>query len=263
LGQAIVQIDAFTDRPFSGNPAAVCLMNEPGDETWMRKVAQEMNLSETAFLYPYEDGYHLRWLTPKAEVDLCGHATLATAHFLYEDGLAAPEEPVRFFTRSGWVSVSKDGPWLQLHFPTRPPQQIKPPRALLDALGLEAEFVGTYPGGYFVVAETDMAVRTVDPDMKALEQLAQPKCCVTAADSTGHADFISRLFAPALGIPEDPVNGNSHTALTPYWAERLGKRRLLARQASARGGELRLTLTDEGVIIAGQAVTVLRGQLAF
>ncbi len=261
--QKIIQVDAFASQPYTGNPAAVCVMEGPADEDWMRKVACEMNLSETAFLYPIEGGYHLRWLTPKAEVDLCGHGTLATAHALFDEGLEAGDGPIRFKTRSGWVSAARNGQWIELDFPANPPKQAEPPEGLAKALGVRPEFFGIYPKAYFVQVADDSKVRGLNPDMTALEKLAESKVCVTAADSTGKADFVSRLFAPAIGIPEDPVNGNSHTALTPYWAAKLGKKELLAHQVSERGGVLKLHLRDDRVTIAGQAVTVMRGKLLF
>ncbi len=260
--QEIVIVDAFSAVPFSGNPAAVCVMTTPADETWMRRLAREMNLSETAFVYPTEGGWHLRWFTPKVEADLCGHATLATAHLLFEDSHVPPDRPIRFFTRSGWVSVSREGSWLELDFPTHQPEPVNPPPGLLAALGIDcASYVGQYPSAYFVEIDSDQAVRDLRPDFTALANLPRPKVCVTAVDSTGRGDFVSRLFAPAVGVNEDPVNGNSHTALTPYWAGKLGKGRLLAHQASERGGELRLRLLGERVGIAGQAVIVMRGRL--
>lgn len=261
--QDIVIVDAFSAAPFSGNPAAVCVLAASADESWMRLLAREMNLSETAFVYPIEGGWHLRWFTPKVEADLCGHATLATAHMLFEDGHVPTDRPIRFFTRSGWVSVSREGSWLELDFPINRPEPIDPPPDLLAALGIDAvSYVGHYPSAYLVEVDSDPIVRNLRPDFTALAKLPRPKVCVTAADSSGRADFVSRLFAPAIGVNEDPVNGNSHTALTPYWAAKLGKDRLVAHQASERGGVLKLHLRGERVGIAGQAVIVMRGRLA-
>jgi PhzF family phenazine biosynthesis protein len=261
MTQEIVQIDAFTSEPFRGNPAAVCLMEEPASKDWMKLVAREMNLSETAFLYPIEDGFHLRWFTPKTEVDLCGHATLATAHFLFEEDRVPSDKPVRFKTRGGWLSAVKNGDWIELDFPANPPVERSLPGELFEALKVTPVFAGMYPKGYFVVVEHDDIVRKLVPDLAVIEKLPEPKVCVTAPDTTGRADFVSRLFAPALGINEDPVNGNSHTALTPYWAGRLGKEELTAYQASERGGILKVKNRGDRVTIAGQAVTVLRGRL--
>jgi PhzF family phenazine biosynthesis protein len=261
MSQSVIQIDAFTDRAFGGNPAAVCLMENPGDEEWMRQVAAEMNLSESAFLYPYEHGYHLRWFTPKAEVDLCGHATLATAHMLYEDGHVSPAEEIHFFTRSGWVSVTTSGNWITMHFPRQDAVEIEPPDGLLEALGVEPLFVGSYKGGVLVQVATEAEVRAVQPDLSRLMSMDHNKNCVTSVAEAADVDFVSRLFAPKIGIDEDPVNGNSHTVLPSFWAGRLGKDNLLAHQASKRGGELRLGLDTDTVHISGRAVTVMRGEL--
>ncbi len=230
----IVQIDAFTAEPYAGNPAAVCLLDAPGDEAWMRKVAREMNLSETAFLYPIEGGYRLRWFTPRAEVDLCGHATLATAHFLFEEGIAPGAEPVRFKTRSGWVSATNAGSLVELEFPINHLEETTPPQGLVEALGVHPTYVGGYPNAYLVVIDSETAVRELDPDLTALSRLPRPKVCATAPDGTGRADFVARLFAPALGVPEDPVNGNSHTVLAPYWSEKLGKLLGIVPRAAVR-----------------------------
>ena len=259
----IVQIDAFTSEPFKGNPAAVCLMDAPGNDDWMKNVAREMNLSETAFLYPIEGGYHLRWLTPNSEVDLCGHGTLATAHFLFEDEHEPTDKSIKFKTRVGWVSASKEGDYIALDFPVNIPEEIDAPQDIHEALGAEAIYVGRYPKAYLVELVNDSAVRELKPDLTALESLDQPKICVTAKDSTGKADFVARLFAPAIGIPEDPVNGNSHTALTPYWSAKLGKETLKSHFVSERGGEIKVKLDGNRVKISGQAVTVMRARLLF
>ena len=212
----IFQVDAFTATPYKGNPAAVCLTDGPKDEQWMRNVAREMNLSETAFLHPIEGGYSLRWLTPKAEVDLCGHGTLATSHFLIEQGHETGETPIKFHTRSGWVSATKSGDWIELDFPVYPPEEIAPPAGLSEALGIEPVYTGVYPKALLVrIAKAD-TVRNLKPDLNALEKFEWMKFCVTAKSDDDKSDFVSRFFAPRIGIPEDPVNGNSHTALAPY-----------------------------------------------
>jgi len=261
MSQNVIQVDAFTAQPFSGNPAAVCLMEKPGDEAWMQQVAAEMNLSETAFLYPYEHGYHLRWFTPKAEVDLCGHATLATAHVLYDDGHVSPTDEIHFFTRSGWVSATTGDRWLTMHFPRQEPVEVEPPEGLVEALGVIPVYVGRYKSGLLVQVASEAEVRAVRPDLGRLRAMDHAKTCVTSVADDPAVDFVSRLFAPILGIDEDPVNGNSHTVLTPFWAARLGKTELLAHQASERGGELRLRLDRATVHIGGQCVTVMRGEL--
>jgi PhzF family phenazine biosynthesis protein len=256
------RIDAFTSEPFKGNPAAVCRLDGPADEGWMRNVAKEMNLSETAFFYPIDGGYHLRWFTPKAEVDLCGHATLATAYYLFENEVEPVDKPVRFNTRSGWVSAVPEGDWIVMDFPANPPQQIEEPQRLAEALGVQAiSYVGAYPKAYLVEVADDSVVRSLKPDMQRIQQFPVQKICVTASDSTGHADIVSRLFAPAIGIYEDPVNGNSHTALAPYWSQKLGKTELLSHYASQRGGEVRVHHEGDRVRIAGQAVTSLAGHM--
>lgn len=259
----IVQIDAFTSEPFKGNPAAVCLMDGPGDEEWMKKIAREMNLSETAFLYSIDGGYHLRWLTPNSEVDLCGHGTLATAHMLFEDGHEPADRPINFKTRVGWVSASKEDDYIILDFPVNKPEKIEAPPNLIEALGSEAIYAGRYPKAYLVELANDSAVRQLRPNFSALEKLEQPKVCITAADSSGTADFVARLFAPAIGIPEDPVNGNSHTALTPYWSAKLGKDNLISHYVSERGGKIKVRLDGDRVKISGQAVTVMRARLLY
>ncbi len=259
----IVLIDAFTSISFKGNPAAVCLMDQPGDEDWMKKIAREMNLSETAFLYPFEGGYHLRWLTPTSEVDLCGHGTLATAHMLYEDGHEPADRPIKFKTRVGWVSANKEDDYIILNFPVNTPEEIEAPTDLLDAIGAEASYVGIYPKSYLVELESDSIVRGLKPNLTALEKLDRPKVCVTAYDSSGVADFVSRLFAPAIGIPEDPVNGNSHTALTPYWSAKLGKETLISHYVSERGGEIKVKLDPNCVKISGKALTVSRSKIPY
>lgn len=257
----IVQIDAFTSEPYRGNPAAVCLLKVPADEQWMKNVAREMNLSETAFLYPIEGGYHLRWLTPKSEVDLCGHATLATAHLLYDDGIEPRNKSISFKTRVGWISASMEEELIILDFPLNRPKKIKPPNGLLKALGVKAEFVGGYPKSYLVQVAKAKTVRDLKPDLNALEKLDRPKVCVTALSDSKKYDFVSRLFAPKLGIPEDPVNGNSHTALTPFWGSILNKTELRSYYASERGGELFVRMAGDRVKIGGRAVTVMRAKL--
>jgi PhzF family phenazine biosynthesis protein len=236
-------------------------MERPADEDWMRRVAAEMNLSETCFLYPYEHGYHLRWLTPKTEVNLCGHGTLASAHVLYSEGHVPPGEDIHFFTRSGWVSVSSSDGWITLHFPRQDAVEMEPPDGLLDALGVKPLFVGSYKGGALVQVATETEVRGVQPDFGKLLGMDHEKNCVTALADTAGVDFVSRLFAPKLGINEDPVNGNSHTVLPSFWAERLNKSEFVAHQASERGGELRLRLDGDTVHLSGRAVSVMHGEL--
>lgn len=247
-------VDAFTDVPFHGNPAAVCRLSEPAPEDWMQLVAREMNLSETAFLVPRPGGYDLRWFTPAVEVALCGHATLACAH-------ALAESPVEFSTQSGILTAMRleDG-WLRLDFPATAPEPVEPPDGLLVALGCEARWLGKSRFDYFVEVESEAVVRALNPDHSALQKLPVRGVTVTAAGS-GRFDFVSRFFAPGSGIAEDPVTGSAHCALAPFWAARLEKTRMLAYQASPRGGVVRVEARGERVFLEGQAVTVSRVEL--
>jgi PhzF family phenazine biosynthesis protein len=256
----IFQVDAFADRPFTGNPAAVCLLHSPADERWMQAAATEMNLSETAFLSPGVDGFDLRWFTPSVEVDLCGHATLAAAHVLWEEGGLPSTELACFHTRSGLLTARQDGDWIELDFPATPSQPASPPDVLSEALGVKPLYVGKSVFDYLVEVESEAAVRGVKPDFARLGDIPCRGVIVTSrADSL--FDFVSRFFAPAAGINEDPVTGSAHCCLGPFWAERLGKREMIAFQASARGGVIRVRLGDERVHLSGQARTVLRGEL--
>ncbi len=262
----IVQVDAFTSRPFAGNPAAVCILPQAAPEPWMRDVAREMNLSETAFLVPKSgaprlDGYHLRWFTPAVEVDLCGHATVASAHVLWEDAHLPPDAQARFHTRSGLLLADRRGDWIELDFPATPPSSEEPPPHLLDALGAKAKFVGKTRFDYFVEVESESVVRHLAPDFTALRILGLRGVIVTARSDSPDFDFISRFFAPGAGVDEDPVTGSAHCALGPYWGERLGRQALCGYQASARGGVVRVCVKGDRVILGGQAVTVLRGEL--
>ena len=263
----IVQVDAFSSRPFAGNPAAVCVLPKAPEEQWMRDVAREMNLSETAFLVPKSaapqaDGYHLRWFTPAVEVDLCGHATVASAHVLWEDGHLPAGARARFHTRSGLLLADRRGDWIELDFPATPAMAAEAPSSLLDALGTRAQFVGKTRFDYFIEVESDEVVRSLAPDFTALRKLGGRGVIVTARSSSGEFDFISRFFAPGAGIDEDPVTGSAHCALGPYWNAHLGKQEMTGYQASARGGVVRVRMKGDRVILGGQAVTVLRGELA-
>ena len=239
----------------------MCLLPEPASEDWMRNVAREMNLSETAFLVKRAQGYDLRWFTPSVEIDLCGHGTLASAHVLWETGEARPEETVRFNTRSGSLSASRDGEWIVLDFPATPVETCDVPPGLPEALGVSATFVGKSVFDYLVEVGNEREVRAAAPDMGALKRLDCRGVIVTSRSDDPDFDFVSRFFAPATGLDEDPVTGSAHCALGPYWQSRLGKSEFSARQESARGGELRVRVDGERVRIAGQAVTVLHATL--
>jgi len=241
--QQIVTVDAFTDRPFAGNPAAVCVLDAYPDDRWMQAVATEMNLSETAFVVARGDGdgdWDLRWFSPTVEVDICGHATLSAAHVLWQDGHAPKDAGLRFHTRSGILGADADGDWIELDFPVAPADD-----PLVEVRELPSED----------------QLRAFKPDMAELEQASARVVYYTAPGDDGF-DYADRVFGPKVGIPEDPATGSAHCTLGPMWATRLGKREMLARQASARGGVFRVRVADDRVKIAGQAVTVLRATLA-
>ena len=259
----IFQVDAFTEEPFKGNPAGVCLLRGPAETAWMQNVAAEMNVAETAFPLAEGDGFHLRWFTPKVEVKLCGHATLATAHILWENGVLAPEQEARFQTLSGLLTARRDGDLIELNFPARPPLP-KPPEwadAVVGALGIKPAYIGMSAEDILFEAADEAAVRSVQPDFATLRSLPARGVIVTSRSSDKRFDFVSRFFAPAVGVDEDPVTGSSHTALVPYWAGRLGKKSFTAYQASARGGVLHLRLDGDRVRIAGRAVTIFTGEI--
>jgi PhzF family phenazine biosynthesis protein len=261
-GVPIYQVDAFTDAPFSGNPAAICPLEGPADRVWMQRVAKEMNLSETAFVYPEGDGYALSWFTPAVEVDLCGHATLAAAHVLWEEGIA-PQGALRFVTRSGVLGAVRREGDIWLDFPADPPEPAAAPEGLEAALGARPVWVGKGRFDLFVALESEADVAALQPDMARLAALPYRGITVTAPAKTAEADFVSRFFAPVAGIPEDPVTGSAHCALAPFWAEHLGRNDLTGRQLSERGGTVRVRVGFKAgrVALGGRAVTVLRGRL--
>jgi predicted PhzF superfamily epimerase YddE/YHI9 len=261
MGIAITQVDSFTDRPFAGNPAAVCMLAKPQEERWMQDVAREMNLSETAFLVQKGYDFDLRWFTPTVEVDLCGHATLASAHVLWEEGHLAPDQPARFHTRSGLLGAERKGAWIEMDFPATPATPVDRLDVLESALGVRAKYMGRPRFDYLVEVESEEEVRSLKPDFTALRQLKVRGIIVTSRASGAGYDFISRFFAPGSGIDEDPVTGSAHCCLGPFWKERLGRDDLVGYQASARGGFVRTRCVGDRVRISGQAVTVLRAQL--
>jgi len=257
----IVQVDAFADRPFGGNPAAVCVLPEARDEAWMQLVAAEMNLSETAFLVRRDDGFDLRWFTPAVEVALCGHATLASAHALWEGGYLPADEVARFHTKSGVLTATRRGAWIELDFPATPDEPADAPDGLAEALGVTPLYVGKSRFDYLVEIDREDRVRALTPDFSRLRSLPVRGVMVTSRAATPAVDFVSRFFAPAAGVDEDPVTGSAHCCLTPYWSRKLGRTEFIAQQVSARGGTLRLSLDGDRVRMRGQAVTVLRGEL--
>jgi PhzF family phenazine biosynthesis protein len=257
----LVQVDAFASQPFQGNPAAVCVLDREREDAWMQSVAAEMKLSATAFLLPGDDGFSLRWFTPAIEIALCGHATLASAHALWSEGIAA-EEALRFHTRSGVLTARRDGEWIELDFPATHEQRSEAPPELLESLGVaNPVYVGRNKFDYLVEVESEEVVRALDPDHARLRTIPVRGAIVTSRSSNPEYDFVSRFFAPGSGIDEDPVTGSAHCCLAPYWSSRLGKETMTAFQASKRGGVVRVRLAGDRVKLGGRAVTVLRGML--
>jgi PhzF family phenazine biosynthesis protein len=261
MGLPIYQIDAFTDQPFAGNPAAVCLLDGPREDRWMQDVAREMNLSETAFLRPHADGFHLRWFTPTLEVALCGHATLASAHALWDMGLLQADQPARFHTKSGLLTAERKDALIELDFPAKPEESAAPPAGLADALGCKPKYVGRNAFDYLIEIEDERTLRNLAPDFGALAKIPVRGVIVTSRSDSPEFDFVSRFFAPASGVNEDPVTGSAHCCLGPFWQSRLNKSEFTAYQASARGGVVKVRIEGERIKLAGQAVTVLRGEL--
>jgi PhzF family phenazine biosynthesis protein len=262
MPQKIYQVDAFTKERFKGNPAAVCLLDAAASPAWMQSVALEMNLSETAFLYPTPDGYNLRWFTPAVEVDLCGHATLASAHVLFESGALPTDSIARFHTRSGLLTAKIDAGLIEMDFPTDPAEpRDEPSLGLLEALGVDPLYIGRSKVNYLVEVSSESEVRNMKPDFTKLARLGLLGCIVTSRSGSAEYDFISRFFAPSAGINEDPVTGSAHCCLAPYWSAKLNKMKLVGYQASLRGGVVRVKLAGDRVMIGGNAVTVMVGEL--
>lgn len=258
----IYQVDAFTIKPFTGNPAAVCLLEEARDEKWMQAVASEMNTSETAFLVSHKDGYNLRWFTPTTEIDLCGHATLASAHILYEFGFYEEDEKIEFYTLSGTLTASHSHGFIELDMPSISVKPIATPEGLSEAFGSKplATFIS---GEDFILTqfENEESINSLTPNIKLLKELPFDNFLVTAKANPGKYDFVSRFFAPRQGIDEDAVTGMAYCALGPWWSEILGKKEFLAFQSSARTGEVHVRLGNQRVFVGGKAITVLRGDL--
>lgn len=259
----IYQVDAFTTgKQFSGNPAGICLLNKPADPVWMQNVAMEMNLAETAFLVPQNDGYDLRWFTPTVEVDLCGHATLASAHVLFETGRLKPDEQARFHSRSGLLTADRRDGLIELDFPAKPEQKSTAPPELLEGLGVNPKYIGKNQFDYIIEVESDNIVYEMKPDFSTLRTIQVRGVIVTSRSSSPEYDFISRFFAPGSGIDEDPVTGSAHCCLAPYWKSRLNKSEFTAYQASPRGGLLHIRMNGDRVYLGGKATTFFRGELS-
>jgi PhzF family phenazine biosynthesis protein len=261
MGEKIIQVDAFTNQPFSGNPAAVCILSRERDAQWMQNVAKEMNLSETAFLIRQEDGYTLRWFTPAVEVELCGHATLASAHVLWEMEYLKLEEKARFHTLSGILTAKLTDGWIDMNFPVEPETASSAPPDLENALKVHFEYVGKNRFDYLVEVDSENAVRKMMPDFSLLSTIAMRGVIVTSRSHSKDYDFVSRFFAPRVGVNEDPVTGSAHCCLGPYWGTRLGKNEMVGYQASSRGGIVKVRPEGNRVFIGGQAVTILHGEL--
>jgi PhzF family phenazine biosynthesis protein len=257
----LLHVDAFTDRPFAGNPAAVCILAAWKEDRWHQAVAAEMNLSEAAFLVKNTDGYDLRWFTPKVEVDLCGHATLASAHVLWHLGLGQADEEIRFSTRSGILKATRSGRDIELDFPIKPEQPADPPAGLIEALGVQPKYVGKNQFDYLVEVESEAVLRGIAPDFKNLATVQVRGIIVTTVSADPKFDFVSRFFAPAAGIDEDPVTGSAHCCLADFWRKRLGKSEFVAYQASARGGVVMVRVQGDRAILGGRAVIVAKGEL--
>lgn len=258
----IYQVDAFTDKPFLGNPAGVCVLSELMDEEWMQLVAREMNLPETAFLFKQGDGFNLRWFTPTTEVDLCGHATLASAHILWEMGYLNKCQEAKFFTKSGLLTAKSDKDWIELNFPSEPPSETVIPDFVIKGLNVSPKYTGKNRLDYIVEVESEDIVRNLQPDLNLLKGMETRGVIVTSLSETDDFDFVSRFFAPGAGIDEDPVTGSAHCCLGPYWQPRLNKDELVGYQASKRGGLVKVKVLCDRVSLAGKAVTVIKGELA-
>jgi PhzF family phenazine biosynthesis protein len=261
VGIPLLLVDAFTDRPFAGNPAAVCFLPEWRDDRWLQNVAAEMKHSETAYLVRNAEGFDLRWFTPAIEVALCGHATLASAHALWEEGVAPANDPIRFATKSGILTAARQGGRIELDFPLNPAEPVEPPAELLAALGVTARFVGKSRFDYLVEVESESVLRGIAPDFKRLSSAPVRGAIVTSRSTDLRFDFVSRFFAPAAGVDEDPVTGSAHCCLADFWRKKLGKKELVAYQASPRGGVVYVRVVNDRAILGGQAVTVAKGEL--
>jgi len=261
MSTPIFQVDAFTDQLFAGNPAAVVILEGQQESAWMQSVAREMNLSETAFVHAQQGGYHLQWFTPQVEVDLCGHATLATAHILWQTGLVQRGETIRFFTRSGWLAASQRDDLIEMDFPSAPVIPADITEEIITAVGLRPDFTGISGEKWLFEYANEDAIRGLKPDFAALKQRKGRALAVTAPSHTPDIDFVSRYFAPWVGIDEDPVTGSAHCFLGRYWGQKLGKNYMTAYQASARGGIVHVRLSGDRTYVGGKAVTVFEGTL--
>ncbi len=259
----LFQVDAFTTKPFTGNPAGICILSETIPDSDMLKIAKELNLPETAFVHKTDSGYNLRWFTPQTEIELCGHATLAAAHILWETGDLAQDERASFDTLSGRLTASKNGTWIDLDFPAEYAKAVAAPVELTEALDVAPRYVGKNRFDYLVELESEAEVRNLKPDFYLLNIVPCRGVIVTSKADTEVYDFVSRFFAPAIGIDEDPVTGSAHCCLGPYWESRLNKSDFVAFQLSERGGVIKVRVKTDRVILSGQAVTVIKGEIIY
>jgi PhzF family phenazine biosynthesis protein len=257
----LYQVDAFTNRRFKGNPAGVCILDTSRDDAWMQGLALEMNLSETAFLAAGEEHYGLRWFTPSTEVDLCGHATLASAHTLWETDAVPADSPISFDTRSGVLTAERIGDWIELDFPAIPEEEAECNIDLERALGVAPTYVGKSKFDFLVELPSEQALRDVEPNLVIIERAAARGIIITSRATGSEFDFVSRFFAPQSGVGEDPVTGSAHCCLAPYWAKILGKSEMVGYQASPRGGTVKVRVDRDRVVLGGQAVTVFDADL--
>jgi PhzF family phenazine biosynthesis protein len=257
----IYQVDAFTEKPFGGNPAGVCLLPGPADAEWMQKVAREMNVSETAFLYEEKGGYNLRWFTPTVEVEICGHATLASAHILWEAGRVPRGSVIEFHTMSGTLTAAMQGDMIELDFPSEPAEDAEAPPALIESLGAKPLYVGRNRFDYIVEVGSEKEVRALRPDFPLLATIPVRGVIVTSASDMPEYDFVARFFGPAWGINEDPATGSAYCCLGPYWEKKTGRSEFLAYQPSERGGVIGVRVLGERVKLLGKAVTVFKGEM--
>jgi PhzF family phenazine biosynthesis protein len=260
--RTIYQVDAFTDQPFKGNPAGVCILGKEAPEKWMQSVAAEMNLSETAFITPDKQSFKIRYFTPEAEIPLCGHATLSSAHIMFERGVVNRKKEITFLSKAGKLSVRYDNGWIKMNFPSYPVKQVKIPDGIDRIIGITpAELYRTDHGWSFAVLQNEKEVRELKPDFTVMKNSEFGDLIITAPSDDKTFDFCVRCFAPALGIDEDPVTGSAHCALVPFWHQRTGRTEFVSHQVSKRSGILKVALNGDRVEISGQAITILKAEL--